>query len=322
MTNSVIALGVIGAGVMGERLVRAALDHARDSVRIAGVWDPSSAAMARVAAASPDIIQFKTADELIAASDCVYVASPPASHLGHGRAALRAGKALFCEKPLAVDVADARAFVAEAGDRAAVNFPFASSFAIDRLKQWIAEGAIGAPQRLTITIDFKTWPRPWQMDAARWLDARAEGGFTREVVSHFLFLTLRLAGSISNLKGRAEFPLADRSERMISAEFSAGGLPATLIGRVGETDKDDHNLWTLEGDKGAVRLRDWSIAERLDGDAWSPDPDAMPQDRARPLTLKRQLEAVAAMTRGQAHQLATLQEALGVQEAVETILRG
>jgi hypothetical protein len=40
----------------------------------------------------------------------------------------------------------------------------------------------------------------------------------------------------------------------------------------------------------------------------------------RPLVLRRQLEGVAAMTRGEAHQLATLAEAFAVQEAVEAIL--
>jgi predicted dehydrogenase len=46
----------------------------------------------------------------------------------------------------------------------------------------------------------------------------------------------------------------------------------------------------------------------------------MPNERMRPLVLKRQLAGVAAMTRGEAHPLATLREALEVQEVVEAIL--
>ena len=89
----------------------------------------------------------------------------------------------------------------------------------------------------------------------------------------------------------------------------------------GETAKDDHNIWMLEGDKGAVRLCDWSIAERrLPDGTWQSAPDAMPNERARPLALKRQLEGVAKLARGEAHHLATLQEALDVQEIVESIL--
>ncbi|WP_342360715.1 Gfo/Idh/MocA family oxidoreductase [Terrarubrum flagellatum] len=317
-----ITIGIIGFGIMGERMLRAALEHAPDVARISGVWDPSLAAMERIASAFPTIPRIADPSALIAQSDCVYVASPPTTHLSHARAAIRAGKSVFCEKPLSVDVADSRAFVAEAGARGAVNFPFASSLAIERLRGWIDEGVIGKPQRIAIEVGFKTWPRAWQMDAAGWLDGRAEGGFTREVVSHFLFLTRRLGGPMRDLKSTIEFPIPEKSERAIAANFTAGELPVELKGRVGSTDKDDHNLWTLIGDRGAVRLRDWSIAERRMGDgAWEIDRDALPQDRARPLTLKRQLDGVARMTRGEKHPLATLQEAFEVQEIVEAILR-
>lgn len=262
MPDKPIALGIIGAGIMGERLLRAGLDHAGEHVRIVGIWDPAASAMARIANALPDVPRAEDVSALIAVSDCVYIASPPATHLAHARAAIAAGKSVFCEKPLSVDVVDSRAFVAEAGARGAVNFPFASSFGVERLRNWIAEGAIGAPQRVSINVGFRVWPRPWQQDAAGWLDGRAEGGFTREVVSHFLFLSRRLIGPLSGLTATADYPVPGRSERAIDAILRAGALPVELKGRVGATDKDDHNLWTLEGDKGAIRLRDWSIAER------------------------------------------------------------
>ena len=46
----------------------------------------------------------------------------------------------------------------------------------------------------------------------------------------------------------------------------------------------------------------------------------MPNARMRPQVLRRQLASVAAMTRGKTHPLATLREALEVQEVVEAIL--
>jgi predicted dehydrogenase len=315
-----IKLGILGAGIMGERLLRAALEHAADSVTISGIWDPSEAALARIAALP--VLRAESAAQVIAACDCLYIASPPATHLAHMQAALDAGKAIFCEKPLAVDVAAARQFVAAAaGQRAAVNFPMASAFAVDTLKTWIAEGAVGTPRTLDIEIAFKTWPRPWQFDAASWLDRPEQGGFTREVVSHFLFLTLRLVGAFTLGEHFAAFPEAGRSERAIRAQLTAGNLPITLTGAVGTTAKDDQNTWTLHGSAGAIRLRDWSRAERLGPDgSWQPAPDAPPHEAMRPLVLRRQLEGVAAMTRGAAHSLATLAEALAVQEAVEAIL--
>lgn len=317
-----LSIGIIGAGIMGERLLRAILDQPAGVVGVSGIWDPSEAALARVTTALPAIRALPDAASLIAASDCVYIASPPASHLGHARAALAAGKSVFCEKPLAVDVEDARTFVAEAGARGAVNFPFASSPAVAALSGWIAEDAVGAITGVTIEVGFRAWPRPWQADAAAWLDATAQGGFTREVVSHFLFLTRRVVGPLHGLAASASFPEHGRSERSIAATLHAGEAPVTLTGGVGSTEKDDHNLWTLQGENGAVRLRDWSIAERRQPDgSWQAAPDALPNEKARPLALKRQLEGVVAMARGQPHNLATLREAFDVQEIVEAILQ-
>lgn len=322
MSAPPISLGLIGAGIMGERMLRAALDQPATALRVAGIWDPSTEAMARIVAALPVVQQQPDAAALIAASDCVYIASPPSSHLGHARAALAAGKAVFCEKPLAVDVEDARAFVGEAGDRGAVNFPFASSPAVARLREWIDAGVIGTPQRVSIEVAFASWPRSWQVDAAGWLDRTAQGGFTREVVSHFLFLTRRIAGPFAGLAAKAAYPEAGKSERWIEATLTAGALPVTLTGSVGTTTKDDHNVWTLEGDKGAIRLCDWSRAERRLADGnWEADPEALSQNEARPLALRRQLEGVAKLTRGEPHHLATLREAFDVQEIVETILK-
>jgi len=321
MTNGSVAIGIIGAGIMGERLLGAILQQDPALVHACGIWDPAPEAMRRMERNFSEVPRMSDAAAVIAASDCVYIASPPASHLGHARAALASGKTFFGEKPLSVDVADARAFVAAAGNRGAVNFPFASSFAVAAIGDWIDKGEIGTPQRIDIDVGFKAWPRPWQADAAAWLDKPLQGGFTREVVSHFLFLARRLVGPLHGLSGQAWFPEAGKSERRIAATLRAGDLPVTLSGAVGETAKDDHNVWTLEGDRGAVRLCDWSIAERrLPDGTWQSAPDAMPNERARPLALKRQLEGVARLARGGPHHLATLEEALNVQEIVEGIL--
>lgn len=321
MQDGTLSIGIIGAGIMGERLLGAILDQSPALVTVSGVWDPAPSAVARMAATFPQIPRLADAAAVIAASDCVYIASPPASHLGHARAAIAAGKSVFCEKPLAVDVEDARAFVAEAGDRGAVNFPFASSLAVATLMDWIAQGAVGTASRITIEVAFATWPRSWQADAAAWLDGRQQGGFTREVVSHFLFLSRRLYGPLHGLSASAAFPEADRSERSIEARLMAGEIPVDLRGSVGTTTKDDHNIWMLEGDRGAVRLCDWSIAERRRPDGtWERAADALSQVEARPIALRRQIEGVVRLTRGEAHHLATLTDALNVQEIVEAIL--
>jgi predicted dehydrogenase len=313
-------LAILGLGIMGERLLRAALVH--PATRVAAVWDPGPDAAARLAAIAPGLAMGASAAGAIAAADAVYVASPPDSHIAHGRAILEAGRTLLLEKPLAANVAAAREFVAWAhGRRAAVNFPMASSPATAQLLRWLPE--IGALRGIEITCAFAAWPRAWQQAAAAWLARRAEGGFTREVASHFLFLAQRAAGPLCLVEGRAEFPTGDGSEVAARARLTAGDTPVTFEARVGGTALEETNATRFIGSQGELRLRDWSYAERLDADgAWHPAPDARPNPAMRPLTLAGQLDKLVALNRGEATTLATLEEALAVQEAVEGILAG
>lgn len=320
----VVKLGFIGFGIMGERLLRAALNHDKSRIVVAGVFDPSPKASARLQAISPYLAAFTDADAVIQASDCLHIASPPASHLAYLRQCADAGKAALCEKPLAIDVSAANAAVADLtarGMRAAVNFPFASSFAVDHLRRWLHDGTVGTPQRVDIDLAFAAWPRSWQRDAAAWLDGPAEGGFTREVGSHFLFLARRFFGPLRLVSAQCDRPQAGASERGIEAKLTAGAMAVHLGGAVGTTSKDDHNTWTLTGSSGRVRLRDWSIAEREVEGTWQSPGDGVPNEAARPLVLARQLDKIADMTGGLTTDLATLADALDVQMAVEGILR-
>ena len=319
-----LKLGFIGFGIMGERLLRAALAHDRQVITVSGAYDPAPSTATRLHAIDTRLTAFATAAEVIAQSDCLHIASPPASHLGYLRNCQAAGKSALCEKPLSVDVTEATIAVNElvaAGMRAAVNFPFASSFGVDQIDAWMRDGRIGTPQRLDITLQFAAWPRPWQMDAAGWLDAPAEGGFTREVASHFLFLTRRQLGPLQLISADTSYPIAGKSERGIKAELTAGGVPVTLQGSVGTTSADDHNSWMLTGRSGRIRLRDWSIAETESNATWQPPADAKSNEVMRPLVLARQLDKIAAMTRSEPNNLATLVEALEVQCVVEAILQ-
>ncbi len=316
-----VKLGFIGFGIMGERLLRAGLAH--DQIAISGIFDPSPSAAVRLAAIDPKLAVHASAAAVIAASDVLHIASPPQSHLAYLEQCAAAGKAALCEKPLATDTEAAAKTVAAVkakSIRAAVNFPFASSLAVDALRTWIADGTVGTPERVDISLAFKTWPRPWQMDAVSWLDATAEGGFVREVGSHFLFLTRRLIGPLQLERGASTYPEPGRSERQVTAVLKASTIPVSMTGGVGTTDLDDHNIWMLTGTNGRIRLRDWSIAEREIGGEWQPPGDAMPNEKARPLVLARQLSKIVAMTAGTRTDLASLDEALDVQRIVEAIL--
>jgi predicted dehydrogenase len=317
-----VRLGIVGFGIMGERLLRAALAHDPAVIHPVAVWDPSPTAAARLAEVAPGLPMLGSAAAVIEACEALYVASPPSSHLDHAGAAFAAGRAVLLEKPLAADLAPAWGFVAAAearGDRAAVNFPMASSPAVAQIAAWRA--GLGAPRALDIRVAFANWPRGWQQGAAGWLGKRAEGGFTREVLSHFLFLTRRQLGPIEVLEREAQFPDGDGAETAIRARLLAGGVPVTVAGQVGGTDRDEANEWRLAGAAGEIRLRDWSVAERLEADgSFHPAADALPNERMRPMVLRGQLDKLAALSLGRKQDLATLREALEVQEVVEAIL--
>ncbi len=315
-----VALGIVGFGIMGERLLRAALQH--EAIRPAAAWDPAPDAAGRLASIAPDVPMLASPGDVIARCDVLYIASPPSSHIAHAEAAFAAGRAAFVEKPLASDLAQARRFVAAAengGARAAVNFPMASSPAVAQLSRW--RTALGAPLSLTIHLAFARWPRSWQAGAANWLAKRADGGFTREVLSHFLFLTQRQLGELRLASAATTYPPGDGAETAIEASLSAGGIPVTISGGVGTTDADDHNEWKLHCEKGDIRLRDWSFAEKFAVDiGWHAADDAQPNEKMRPLVLHGQLAKVARLAKGDAQDLASLREALQVQEVVEAIL--
>ena len=102
-------IGIIGLGIMGERMLRYVRRH--PDFRVPAAWDPADESAAKLMALAPETRFARDAADLAGdpAIDCVYVATPPATHLAYADLAFDRGKALFCEKPLAVDLAAARA---------------------------------------------------------------------------------------------------------------------------------------------------------------------------------------------------------------------
>jgi len=204
-----IGIGVIGLGVMGQRMLPRLAEHPQLHALVA--WDPSDAAVAQVRAQYPLLDIAPSAEALIDSHRlrCLYVASPPASHLEHANRGFDAELAVFCEKPLTVDFVAARATIAriESEKRlAAVNFSLASSPGLATMASAVKDGSIGKLERLEIEVAFEQWPRAWQSAAGRWLGERAEGGFTREVLSHFVFIMQRALGRTKVLGSTPEYP--------------------------------------------------------------------------------------------------------------------
>ena len=76
-------IGLISLGVMGQRMLVRLAEHAR--VRALLAWDPNPATMAAVGKRYPGLRLAATPADVIGAQglDCLYIASPPASHLDY-----------------------------------------------------------------------------------------------------------------------------------------------------------------------------------------------------------------------------------------------
>ena len=319
--NKHTQIGIISLGVMGQRMLARMTEHPRAVV----AWDPNPAVVAEVRKNFPGLRIAATPEEVIGAPGlaAIYIASPPASHLAYAHQAFDAGLAVFCEKPLTVDFAAGRkaiARIATEGQRAAVNFSLGSSPGLAAMTEAVRDGSIGAPQRVEIELAFDQWPRGWQSAAGRWLAERAEGGFSREVLSHFVFVLQRALGQAKVEESRPDYP-ADgiSSERALTARLVAGGVPVRIDAKVGGSHPD-FNRMTLVGSAGAIELHDWFGLRRRHGTGdWTAQGTAQSN---RQLGQAAQLDQVVAMIEARPHTLPGFAEALAVQETIEAILKG
>lgn len=319
-------VGVIGLGVMGQRMLARLAGHPR--LRATHIWDADPSAVARARADHPSLTVAADAKSLMATSGLasLYIATPPAAHLALSHRAFDAGLAVLCEKPLTTDFAAARlalARIEREGQRAAVNFSLASSPGLAALQAaWRQQpgGPIGTALAARIELAFAAWPRPWQAAAGLWLRQRAEGGFSREVLSHFVFVLQRVLGVAQVSQSAPVYPDDGLgAETALAATLQAGGIPITIEARIGG-DADDHNRLTLTGSEGEIELRGWfGVVLRRAG--------AGEQSLGDPAALRSQGQADqltqwVALIEGREHSLPGYAEALAVQQTIEALLAG
>lgn len=321
-------IGVVGLGVMGQRMLERLVGHPR--LKPGLVWDANPQAVARAVQAHPGLRAAASAEQLVSSPGlhCLYIATPPQAHMALSHAAFDAGLAVLCEKPLTVDFDAARgaiARIAREHHRAAVNFSLASSRGLALLQDAFGAGGarpLGALEQITLELGFAAWPRPWQAAAGAWLSERAEGGFAREVLSHFVFVLQRVLGP-ARVQGSAVTypPHARGAETALQATVRAGGVPVRITGRVdAAVAVPDYNrmLWSAGG--GEIALRDWyAVARRRPGSDWETLAGA---DAARASGQADQLAQWVRLIEGQDHTLPGYGEALAVQETIEAVLGG
>lgn len=150
MKDNVVHIGVIGVGAMGRRHA-VNLTRRVPNATVVAVMDADEARATAVAEECGGGRVFADARELIASPEveAVVIASPDATHAPLTLACIDAGKPILCEKPPAVDAADARrVFQAEiAGGRRLVQAGFMREYdpAHRRVKATIDAGEIGSP---------------------------------------------------------------------------------------------------------------------------------------------------------------------------------
>ncbi|MCT4371260.1 Gfo/Idh/MocA family oxidoreductase [Yangia mangrovi] len=316
-----VKTAIIGLGIMGRRMLEHMQLHAGYSV--VAMWDPSAEGCAAAQALAPETPVAASAAEAIAAADLVYLACPPEPRMAYALEAAAAGKAVFLEKPLGVDLAASEELVTKlraSGVPAAVNFTQAAGAALSNITAAARSGAMGDLAGVDMVVTYAAWPRAWQQ-AADWLRFRAEGGMTREVLSHFLFFSQRILGPLSVTWARPSYP-ADPAlcETALLARLETeAGVPVSILASTGGA-QEDRQEFTVKGSKACHRVSNFSDEAVSTGGAFVAVP-ALPGE-PRAVALRAQLDDMLLCIAGKPHRLATPQEALDVQRLVEEMLRG
>ncbi|MCZ4519337.1 Gfo/Idh/MocA family oxidoreductase [Rhodococcus ruber] len=131
----------------------------------------------RVTTSLDDLLE----DDLV---DAVYISTTNQHHASQAIAAIRAGKHVLCEKPLAMSLSDARSMVDTANKEDVVlgtNHHLRGAATIQSIRNLVADGAIGTPLYAGVThvCELPSNLRGWRLE-----DPSAGGGVAFDLVAH------------------------------------------------------------------------------------------------------------------------------------------
>jgi myo-inositol 2-dehydrogenase/D-chiro-inositol 1-dehydrogenase len=218
-----LRVGIIGAGYIGG--VHAGLLARDERVQLTAIHDVDHERAAKLARAH-DAHVAATPAEVMERCDAVYITAPNTQHVALALAALDAGKHVFCEKPLATNIDDARS-VYESVNRLKTqsvfqvghNRRFAPVYST--LKQLLAE--THTPHSAHVKMNRGELLNPvWTGDPS------VTGGFLYETPIHMFDMMRFLFGEVERLHA-----LGSRHEYKEIDDFSillkfASGFHATL----------------------------------------------------------------------------------------------
>ena len=210
-------------------------------------------------------------EAVVARSDVhlVDIVTPGDSHARIAIAAARAGKIVFCEKPLANSVAEAEQMlsaVKKAGVLHMVCHNYRRAPAVMLAKQLIAAGELGEIRhyRGTYLQDWLTdpaSPRSWRLEKSR-----AGSGALGDLGSHSVDLARFLVGEIAEVAGHLTTfvrrrPLTDapRKTGPVTVDDAATALVRFESGAMGTIEatrmapgRKNHNRFEINGSRGSL----------------------------------------------------------------------
>ena len=197
-----VNIALIGAGRIGQ--VHAKAVRASAEARLVAVDDPVDASADAIIAATG--AARRSFDDILSdpSVNAVLICSPTDLHAAQCAAAARAGKAIFCEKPIDLDLARAAACaenVSAAGVPAMIGFNRRFDPHFLALKRELDSGTIGRPELVQITSRDPSPPPVGYI--------KRSGGLFRDMMIHDLDMAAFLLGEALEVAGVAADALVD-----------------------------------------------------------------------------------------------------------------
>ena len=264
-----VRIGIIGTG-FGAFHVE--VFQKLDGVEVAAIC--SAQAERAEAVAERFGIEIATNDYLtvIENVDAVVIATPPALHMRMALDAIAAGVHVFCEKPIAANLAEAKRIrdaAAEAGVTGMMNFQQRFTPHYRRSAQLLADGTAGRLQMIDMRVPmnpvgYMRLPL-WSDSKAGWFADAAQGGglLASSVGPHLVDLLLWHGGPIAEVACRT---IVSRP----TVPLPGGGEMANITGEDGFVVFGRYAsgaLLTVRGVPIAHNAGEWTL--QLDGDAGS-----------------------------------------------------
>jgi 1,5-anhydro-D-fructose reductase (1,5-anhydro-D-mannitol-forming) len=232
MTQSPVRFAILGFGHHAVRRLLPAFSKCTDA-KLTGMWRRDQVAAAQNCAEYWIPHCFPTREALCSSPDVdvVLITSPDAMHWDDTLLALSHGKAVLCEKPVAMNAAEAEEMQA-AARAAGLLYGVAQNFRFNRSLEWmreqVAAGRIGEPQLAHAQYSYPATqaPRKWIMDPTL-----ACGGPIADVGVHCIDALRYVLGadvvSINTLAQKDE--ISGKVEAIASLQMEmAGGIYANV----------------------------------------------------------------------------------------------